>query len=154
MPTVSRKRRVSAPAADIWGVISDPYHLPRWWPNTTRVESVTDGGHRGRRWTAVLTTKEGRGVRADFRCTAATEQARYVFEQEIEGTPFAAFMKSSSTEIKLHPAGPETEVSVEVKQQLKGLSRFGAMMMKRATRRMIGDALEGLDEAVAPPGPA
>lgn len=144
---------MSAPAADVWRLISDPYHLPRWWPNTTRVESVSEGGHRGRRWTAVLTTKEGRGVRADFRCTAATEEARYVYEQVIEGTPFARFMRSASTEIKLSPAGPATEVSVTVEQTLSGLSRFGAVMMRRATRRMVGEALEGLEEAVGGSGP-
>jgi len=30
---------IPAPRADVWNVVSDPYHLPRWWPKVTRVES-------------------------------------------------------------------------------------------------------------------
>jgi uncharacterized protein YndB with AHSA1/START domain len=25
---------------EVWNLISDPYNLPRWWPRTSRVESV------------------------------------------------------------------------------------------------------------------
>ena len=42
MARVVRRRRIAAPASALWAVITDPYHLPRWWPNTQRVENVSD----------------------------------------------------------------------------------------------------------------
>ena len=42
MPRVTRKRRLAAPAHEVWRIVSDPYHLPRWWPRTQRVENVSD----------------------------------------------------------------------------------------------------------------
>ena len=69
MPRVTRRRRLDAPPGRIWPVVSDPYHLPRWWPRTQRVENVTEGGgDRGRKWTQVLETRDGRAIRADYRC--------------------------------------------------------------------------------------
>ena len=73
MPRVSRKRTVGAPVAEVWKLVSDPYNLPRWWPRTARVENVEDRGGRRSRWTQVLETAEGRGVRADYRCVSAAE---------------------------------------------------------------------------------
>ena len=154
MPRVSRKRRLEASPRDVWNVVSDPYHLPRWWPRTQRVENVTAGQPKGRRWTQVLETKQGRGVRADFRCVSAAEAERYVYEQELEGTPFEGILKSARTEIHLAPVheggGEGTEVRLTSEQRLKGLSRLGGFMMRRATGRTLSGALEGLEGAVAP----
>ena len=62
MPDVSRSRTIAAPAGELWDVISDPHHLPRWWPRVTRVEDVEDGA-----FTEVMKTRKGKLVRADFR---------------------------------------------------------------------------------------
>ena len=45
----------------LWELVSDPAHLPRWWPNVTRVEDVQAGA-----WTTVMATGSGRPVRADY----------------------------------------------------------------------------------------
>ena len=89
MPRVTRKRTIEAPVADVWKLVSDPYSLPRWWPRTGRVENVEQkpGGRRSQ-WTKVLQTAEGRGVRADFRCVSSATEERYVWEQQLDGTPF------------------------------------------------------------------
>jgi len=42
MPRVSRTRVIQAPRADVWNVVCDPHHLPRWWPRALRVEDVMD----------------------------------------------------------------------------------------------------------------
>jgi uncharacterized protein YndB with AHSA1/START domain len=147
MPRVVRRRRIPAPASALWSVIADPYHLPRWWPRTQRVESVTGGEGKGARWTQVLETRDGRGVRADYRCISAAHSERYVFEQEVEGTPFEGFLRSARTEIRLEPQDGETKVTLSSSQRLKGLSRFGSPMMRRATGRILSDALEGLERA-------
>ena len=88
MSRVVRRRTIAAPVDEVWALISDPYSLPRWWPRTARVENVErkSGGKRSQ-WTKVLETAEGRGVRADYRCISSAEGERYVWEQELEGTP-------------------------------------------------------------------
>ena len=147
MPRVTRKRRIDASPRAVWSVVSDPYHLPRWWPKTQRVENVSPGAPKGRKWTQVLETKDGRGVRADYRCVSAASDERYVFEQLIEGSPFERILKSSRTEIHLVPEGAGTSVTMRSEQKLRGLSRMGGFMMRRATARKLNQALDGLDGA-------
>ena len=50
MARAVRRRRIAAPPSAIWAVVADPYHLPRWWPNTQRVENVSGSGEDGS-WT-------------------------------------------------------------------------------------------------------
>lgn len=146
MPKVVRRRRVAAPASDVWRVISDPEHMPRWWPRTSRVENVRGSGP-GASWTQVLETRGGRGVRADYRCIAAEENERFAFEQEVEGTPFEKVLRASAIEVRLAPDGDETEVELTQQQKLRGLSRFGSPMMRRGSRKILAAALRGLDQA-------
>ena len=110
MARVVRRRRIPAPAGAVWSVISDPYHLPRWWPKTTRVENVTSGEAKGQTWTQVLETREGRGIRADYRCVTAATDERYVFEQLLEGTPFAGILRSARTEIGISPCAEQKTI--------------------------------------------
>lgn len=140
---------MDASPAEVWRVVSDPHSLPRWWPRTSRVESVdeTKGGRRSH-WTKVLETSRGRGVRADYRCTSAAENERYVWEQELEGTPFEKHLRESVTEIGLHPADGGTEVAITLRQTLRGLSRLGSPMMRGAAKRMLDDALDGLAQSL------
>lgn len=147
MARVVRRRRIAAPAGALWAVIADPYHLPRWWPNTQRVENVSEGDPAGRSWTQVLGTRGGRGVRADFRCIDASDGQRYVFEQTVEGTPFERFVKRARTEIQLRPQNGETAVTMSLDRRLRGLSRLGSPMMRRAIGRTLNEALAGLETA-------
>ncbi len=140
-----RRRRIAAPASALWDVITDPYHLPRWWPNTERVENVSEGEPTERSWTQVLGTRGGRGVRADFRCIDSSDGERYVFEQAVEGTPFERFVRRARTEIELEPQNGDTKVTMALDRQLKGLSRLGSPMMRRAIGRTLNEALDGLE---------
>ncbi len=142
-----RRRRIAAPASALWSVVTDPYHLPRWWPNTQRVENVSEGDPAERSWTQVLETRDGRGVRADYRCVDATDGERYVFEQTLEGTPFERFVKRARTEIRLKPLNGETDVTMSLDRRLRGLSRLGSPMMRRAIGRTLNEALAGLETA-------
>jgi uncharacterized protein YndB with AHSA1/START domain len=145
LPRVSRKRRIAASASEIWSIVSDPHHLPRWWPRTRRVENVREGSEpRGATWTQVFETKGGRGVRGDYRCISAARNERYIYEQLVEDTPFQKVLRSSETEVRLAPADGETDVTVAVTQRLRGLSRLGSPMMRRATGRILDEALAGL----------
>jgi uncharacterized protein YndB with AHSA1/START domain len=155
VPRVTRRRTIAAPASEVWGLISDPYSLPRWWPRTARVESVDrkPGGKRSQ-WTKVLETAEGRGVRADFRCLSAAEGERYVWEQQLEGTPFERHLRSSTVEITLSGADAGTEVSIRSTQTLRGMSRLGSPMMRGGQGRILDEALDGLERALGAAGMA
>jgi uncharacterized protein YndB with AHSA1/START domain len=140
---------ISAPLPEVWKVVSDPYSLPRWWPRTSRVENV-EQKNAGRRsqWTKVLETSEGRGVRADFRCLSSAENERYVWEQQLEGTPFARHLRSSRIEVALRKSADGTQVDLSSVQALKGMSRLGSPMMRRGQGSILDEALDGLERAL------
>jgi uncharacterized protein YndB with AHSA1/START domain len=150
MARVTRRRKVPVPVSQVWALISDPYSLPRWWPRTARVENV-DAKDAGRRseWTKVLETSEGRGVRADFRCLSSAENERYIWEQQIEGTPFERHLRASKIEIELRPGdGAETEVRLTSDQTLRGSSRLGSPLMRRGQGAILDEALDGVERAL------
>lgn len=149
MPRVTRSRTIGAPLAEVWDLVSDPYSLPRWWPRTARVESV-DRKPEGRRsqWTKVLETADGRGVRADYRCLSSVEGERYVWEQQLEGSPFERHLRSSTLEIGLGEKDRGTEVSLTSAQTLRGLSRLGSPLMRGGQGKILEEALDGLERAL------
>lgn len=146
---VTRRRIVSAPVPEVWKLVSDPYSLPRWWPRTSRVENVEhkSGGRRSQ-WTKVLETSEGRGVRADYRCLSSAENERYVWEQELEGTPFARHLRGSRVEVALRENAEGTQVDLSSVQLLKGMSRLGSPMMRRGQGAILDEALDGIERAL------
>jgi uncharacterized protein YndB with AHSA1/START domain len=149
VPRVTRRRTIAAPLDEVWDVVSDPYSLPRWWPRTSRVESV-DRKPEGKRsqWTKVLETAEGRGVRADYRCLSSAERERYVWEQQLAGSPFERHLRSSTVEIGLRAEGDGTAVSLTSEQKLRGMSRLGSPMMRGGQGKILEQALDGLEAAL------
>ena len=148
MPTVTRSRSVAAPPEAVWEVLADPHHLPRWWPRVERVEDATPDA-----WTTVMRSSRGRAVRADFSRTEARRPRRLVWRQEIEETPFERVFAEAGTEITLKPDGDAaTRIELKAVQRLRGSSRFGGFMARRAARRQLDDALEGLEHVFGPAG--
>ena len=145
MPTARRSRTVPAPPERVWEVVADPHHLPRWWPRVTRVEAVTD-----EHFTEVLTTEDGRSLRADFRVVDSRAPERRVWEQELAGTPFERVFASASTEVKLLPDGAGTRVTLVMRQRLRGSARMGGFMVRRATGRVLDEALQALEALHGP----
>ena len=131
-------------APDIWALATDPHHLPRWWPATQRVESVSKAG-----WTSVFTTPRGRTVRADY-SVATTEKPRLArWRQDVDGTPFERLFTEVTYELRLEPVkGGRTEVTLEVEQIARGWARFGGLQLKRAAGRQLDTALTSLAEIV------
>jgi uncharacterized protein YndB with AHSA1/START domain len=142
VPTARRSRTIAAPAPQLWEVIADPHHLPRWWPRVMRVEDV-----EGSAFTEVMRTAKGKYVRADFELVRADEQAgTLVFEQHVDGTPFARLLRSASTMINLTPEGEGTRVTIELSQSLAGtLPRLGSFLVRRAAVATVEEALDGLE---------
>jgi uncharacterized protein YndB with AHSA1/START domain len=139
VPTARRKRTVAASPEAVWEVIEDPHHLPRWWPDVGRVEGVEPD-----RWTLVFTTQKGRPVRADFRLLESHRPWLRSWEQEIAGTPFERVLNESIIEIALEPVDGGTQVTIEQQQKLRGYSRTGGILLRRATARKLDQALDGL----------
>jgi hypothetical protein len=101
-------------------------------------------------WTKVLSTPKGTTVRADFTRLAAEAPRRIAWEQEIEESPFERILSENRTEVRLEPEADEaTRVELETVQHLVGYSRFGGFLFRRATRRKLDAALDGLESAVA-----
>jgi uncharacterized protein YndB with AHSA1/START domain len=148
VPRVSRSRLIAADSGRVWDLVSDPHNLPRWWPRATRVEDVWNPGSARGRWTAVLETERGTGVRADFRCTGSTAHRRFAWEQDVEGTPFERILRASALEIGLEPEGDATLVTLTSIEALRGLARMGSAMMRGASRRRLDEALAGIDRAL------
>jgi uncharacterized protein YndB with AHSA1/START domain len=151
MPTARRNRLIAADLETVWGVVEDPHHMPRWWPGVARMEGVSED-----RFTQVFTTKKGRPVRVDFRLLESAppgshgdELGRRSWEQEILGTPFERLLNQSITEIELKPADGGTLVKIELRQKLRGYSKFGGFMLRRATKARLDEALAGLESICA-----
>ncbi len=147
MPTTEVSATVPAAQRDVWAIIADPQHLARWWPRVTRVEAV-----EGATFTEVLLTAKGRPVRADFTILESDAPRLARWRQELEGTPFARFLTLAETELRLAPApdGAGTRVTLSVRETPHGmLTRLGTFMMRRAARRRLQEALDGLARIVA-----
>jgi uncharacterized protein YndB with AHSA1/START domain len=141
MPTTRRSRTVADVPERVWETVSDPYHLPRWWPHVERVEAVV-----GDRFTEVLTTDRGRSVRADFTVVESRAPDFRAWEQEVAGSPFERIMASARTEVALAPDRAGTRVTLTVRQQMRGTARFAGWIVRRGTRRVLDEALRALEE--------
>jgi carbon monoxide dehydrogenase subunit G len=150
--TARRSRTIAATPETVWEVVSDPHHLPRWWPGVKRMEGVGPEV-----WTEVHLTKKGRAVRVDSRLLESEPllngSARRAWEQEIAGTPFEHVLDEAITEVALKAAGPGTEVTIERRQRLRGSGRLGGgFMLKRATLKRLDEALDELERILKPAG--
>jgi uncharacterized protein YndB with AHSA1/START domain len=161
MPTATRTREIAAPVEQLWDVISDPNHLPRWWPRVTRVEGVFEGA-----FTEVMKTRKGKTMRADFEIVERDPlEHRVRWDQQLEGTPFAGVLRSSETELRLKAPDElsltATEVTIEMRQVLSqgwepdgrvlrkvmpGGGGLGARLVRKAAMEMIAEALDGLEQ--------
>jgi uncharacterized protein YndB with AHSA1/START domain len=138
----------------LWDVVRDPHHLPRWWPRVTRVEGVD-----GAAFTEVMRTRKGKLVRADFDLVCVDDSERLLtWAQRVEGTPFERVLSSAETDVRLVPLDGATEVTIELRQTLARVStrrggvlsalapRIGGRMVRRAAEGTLEQALEGLEQ--------
>lgn len=139
MPAARRSRTLPASAQELWELIADPHHMPRWWPGVERMEAVA-ADH----FTQVFKTRRGRSVRIDFRVLASEPPTVRSWEQEVAGTPFERVLRSSVIEVQLEPVPDGTRVTISQEQKLRGYSRTGGLFVRRATAAKLAEALEGL----------
>jgi uncharacterized protein YndB with AHSA1/START domain len=140
---VARSREIRAPVGEVWQVLADPYALPRWWPLVRRVEGVHEEG-----WMMLLGKPGGRGVRADQRLEESELERLRRWSLVVPGSPFERVLSASTTEARLAAAGDVTTLRLELRQSPRGWARFGGVMLRRAARRQLDDALDGMARAV------
>jgi hypothetical protein len=105
-------------------------------------------------WTHVFLTKRGRPVRVDYHLLVSQPPdvygapGRRGWEQEITGTPFARVLEESVTEVVVEPEGTGTRITIAQRQKLRGYSRTGGLMLRRATAKKLDEALDGIERAV------
>jgi uncharacterized protein YndB with AHSA1/START domain len=143
-----RRRVIDAPPQEIWAVVEDPHHFPRWWPGVVRVEGISEHG-----WTHVHTTKRGRAVRIDYRLLDseppdAGKAGRRSWEQEIPGTPFERVLNEAITEVLVEPADGSEQtgslITIAQRQKFRGYSKTGAWLLRGPTKKRLDEALDGL----------
>jgi uncharacterized protein YndB with AHSA1/START domain len=151
VPTATRSRTLASPLEDVWELVGDPHHLPRWWPRVERVEDVREGA-----FTEVMRTAKGKVVRADFELARVEEDAHVLcWEQRLAGTPFEGLFSSAETEIALAAMGTGTQVTIELRQTLAGgisritgANRLGSFMVRRAAVATVTEALTNLERII------
>ena len=139
---VRRSRTLAAAPEAVWRVLSDPRSLARWWPRVERVKGITAEG-----WTTVIRSERGRAVRADWRLDGQEPPVRRAWIQQLDGTPFAKVLAERRVEATVEPAGDGARVTIELRQRGRGLARFGRFMLRRAARKELDGALDGLARA-------
>jgi uncharacterized protein YndB with AHSA1/START domain len=139
VPTTVRTRTVSAPPEAVWEIVADAHHMPRWWPGVLRMEGVAEAS-----FTQVFTTKRGRPVRIDFSVISSDPPRTVAWTQEIPGTPFERVLIASVITVALAPSNGGTLVTLTQEQRLRGSSRTGGFLLRRATRERLDEALAGL----------
>jgi uncharacterized protein YndB with AHSA1/START domain len=143
MPVTRRSRSLAADPADVWRLVADPHHLPRWWPRVTRVESVENDA-----FTTVMSTERGKLVRTDQRVVESRAPSLLRWRQQLVDTPFERILRAASTGVTVEPEADGTRVTLELEQRMRGLARFGGFMVRRAARHQLDTALDGLERIV------
>ena len=64
----------------------------------------------------------------------------------MEGTPFDRILRSAETTVRVTPEGDGARVGLEVRQRLRGVAALGCFIVRHATRRIVDEALDGLEE--------
>jgi uncharacterized protein YndB with AHSA1/START domain len=140
---VTRSRTVAVAPDVVWELVAEPRRLARWWPRTERVKGITDTG-----WTTVLRSDRGRAVRADWRLEDDERPVRRAWAQELEGTPFAKVLSERRVEARLEAVDGGTLVTLELRQLARGRSKLGALQLRRAARKELDGALDGLEDVL------
>jgi uncharacterized protein YndB with AHSA1/START domain len=142
MAKTTRSMTIAASRENVWQIVEDPHHLPRWWPGVARVEDVRHGG-----FTEVIPTRRGKPVRLDFLVIESEPPSRRCWAQELEGTPFERLLSAWTTTVTLDPAAEQAcIVTLEEHQQLRGSFRAGLLLQRRPASRRIESALQALAE--------
>ncbi len=139
--------------AEVWKLVSDPYACRAGGRGSSRVEDVDAAQRRPAQPVdqGAARPSTGAGCGPTTAASRSAENERYVWEQQLEGTPFAKHLRSSRVEIELRAAARGRPGRDRPRSQtLRGMSRLGSLDDAPAARATILDeALDGLEQALA-----
>ena len=118
MPTARASRELPAPPEEVWGLLSEPYHLADWWPGLATVEPDRHGVAVGARWKV-------RSREATLLRKAGAEDMLVVTRAE-PGSNFGFDLVRARVrvELTLAPSGPDgTLAELSVAGPFTGFSR-------------------------------
>jgi len=88
---ITASRVLVASREDVWALVTEPYHLPDWWPAYTGVEPDRRGLAEGARWTVLrsrtpgfLRKPRGKGLIVIQRVSPGEELAWLDLSQNVE----------------------------------------------------------------------
>ena len=89
-------------------------------------------------------------MRADFRCLSSAEGERYVWEQQLDGTPSPATCASSEVEIALRPRGGRRRSTLTLRADAaRHVAPRLADDARAARGEILNEALDGIERAAA-----
>lgn len=103
------ERELLAPCADVWDLLSEPYHLSDWWPGYAAIRPDRRGVAPGARWTVVRAQDPGllrRPGGEGLIVIGAVEPRRVLAWRDLA--------QGFDAEIRLEPAGEHTRARVAV----------------------------------------
>jgi len=95
----------------------------------------------------VLMSDRGKPIRADYTLADSRPMEMLEWRQELVETPFERMLSQSRILIELESEGA-TVVTLRSTERLRGLARLGSLMVRRATRKRLSQALDDLGELV------
>lgn len=153
MPRVSRKLEIGLPIDHVWGFVSNPGNLGKWWPRIVRVEGlVGQPGSPGSRWTSLLEADSGRRVRLDFESTTVRSPEIFAWQQELAGTQFEKHLRRQEYSVLLHLVNGGTEIELVAETELKGSARLAGLTLRKSQGELLDKALAGLADALTAEG--
>jgi hypothetical protein len=106
---VAADRELLAACADVWELLSEPYHLSDWWPGYTAIRPDRRGLAPGARWTVVRSSDAGLLRRPGGEGLIVIGDV-----QERRSLSWRDLAQGFDAEIRLEPAGERTRAHVAV----------------------------------------
>ena len=93
----------------------------------------------------MIISYRGRAERSDYTRVESEPPRRMLWRHEVDESPFERLLAEATIELELEELDRErTRVRLTADQSLRGKTRFGGMMVRRATKRTLNEALDGL----------
>ena len=90
-------------------------------------------------------TQKGKTIRVDFELLDSQEPNRRSWYQRLENSPFENLLSESVTEVIVETAGDGSTVTLVSRQKMRGLSKLGGPVVRKASRKLLREALDGLE---------
>jgi uncharacterized protein YndB with AHSA1/START domain len=139
LPRFAAERTLLAPLADVWSFVSEPYHLPDWWPGVSGVEPDRRGFAPGARWKIVGPDRPSLLRKPDASGTLIVLDV-----VPMRRVAFQLVSQRVDAELELRPVDEDrTAVSLVIEAPLLSVPRTAARDALRRLYDLVQTAAEG-----------